>query len=44
MDHLLHMTDIHHRITVSPNYIEFATHESPFIQLLRKKNREGGTG
>ena len=40
VDHLLHMKDIHQRITVSPSYIEFATQESPFLHLLIKKNRQ----
>ena len=44
VDRLLHMTDIQHRITVSPSYIEFATQESPFLQLLIKKNQEDFNG
>ena len=44
VEHLLHMTDVHQRIRVSPSYIEFATQESPFLRLVRGKEQQGASG
>ena len=37
VDRLLLVTDVNKRTTVDPEYIEFATQESAFLAMVKKK-------